>query len=199
LVIKALRTLIVDHFIVFPLVGYYVLYPGFKYFGMPSIHDPIPNPLTIMIQFIFFLIGVDTTFYWSHRLLHHPLFYKHIHKKHHEFKQSVGIAAEYSHPIEGLLNFISTVGPVIVSGCHLFTFVLFILIRIEETVESHSGYNFPFSVWSRIMPALQGGADRHEFHHSHNKGNFGMFAVWDYVCGTDQAYWEWKKKEQKSE
>lgn len=33
-----------------------------------------------------------------------------------------------------------------------------------ETVDAHSGYLFPFSPWS-LIPSIQGGADRHDFHH----------------------------------
>ena len=47
-----------------------------------------------------FLI-VDFMFYWVHRSLHWSGVYKYIHKQHHMFKQSVGIAAEYAHPVEG--------------------------------------------------------------------------------------------------
>lgn len=45
---------------------------------------------------IFVCIMVDDTlFYWSHRLLHHPKIYGMIHKKHHTFKHTIGIAVEY--------------------------------------------------------------------------------------------------------
>ena len=42
-------------------------------------------------------------FYWAHRALHHRSIYKYIHKKHHEFKATVAMAAEHAHPVEQLL------------------------------------------------------------------------------------------------
>eukprot|EP00658_Telonema_sp_P-2_P008722 TRINITY_DN13298_c0_g1_i4.p2 TRINITY_DN13298_c0_g1~~TRINITY_DN13298_c0_g1_i4.p2 ORF type:complete len:196 (+),score=18.39 TRINITY_DN13298_c0_g1_i4:418-1005(+) len=56
----------------------------------------------------------DAWFYWGHRLLHHPKLYW-IHKKHHSFHATIGVAALFSHPIEGLLvNAGSTfVGPLL--------------------------------------------------------------------------------------
>lgn len=36
---------------------------------------------------------------------------------------------------------------------------------------------------------------RHDYHHSHNVGNFGSFFVfWDWLCGTDQAYLAWRSR-----
>lgn len=32
-------------------------------------------------------------------------------------------------------------------------------------------------------------APAHDFHHTHNTGNFGgWFIFWDWLCGTDQRY-----------
>lgn len=42
----------------------------------------------------------DFFFYWSHRALHHRLLYRRIHKKHHDFKHSITISAEWCHPLE---------------------------------------------------------------------------------------------------
>lgn len=98
------------------------------------------------------------------------------------------IAAEYAHPVEQVLaNFIPTFGGLALCGAHPLTFMLWIVIRILETVESHSGYHFRYSPFS--FSDYQGGADVHDFHHSVNKGNYGSFTTfWDVVCGTDAAY-----------
>jgi len=141
--------------------------------------------------FIFILVE-DFLFYWSHRLLHHPKIYKHIHKKHHEFKSTIGIASEYAHPVESFISnlvpFIS--GPILVglmSQTHAFTFWLWTLIRITETVDAHSGYCFPISPFN-LLP-FQGGPERHEYHHFYNRGSYGsFFCFWDWVCGTDLPF-----------
>ena len=61
---------------------------------------PLPSLFSIIFQIILFMTVADTIFYWTHRLLHHRALYKHIHKQHHQFKNTIGIAAEYAHPVK---------------------------------------------------------------------------------------------------
>jgi fatty acid hydroxylase domain-containing protein 2 len=64
----------------------------------------VPNFYTVLWQ-LFVCVQVDDfLFYWSHRMLHHPLIYRYIHKKHHNFKHTIAIAVEWAHPIEELLS-----------------------------------------------------------------------------------------------
>ena len=64
-----------------------------------------------------------------------------------------------------------------------------------ESTDVHSGYNFPFSPF-HLLDRIQGGAERHDFHHSHNIGNFGsFFTFWDWITGTDRAYRDWKARQ----
>ena len=42
-------------------------------------------------------------------------------------------------------------------------------VRMWETIDSHSGYILPLSPWNALL-AIQGGAARHDYHHSHNIG-----------------------------
>ena len=52
----------------------------------------------IVLQLIFFAFMTDTTFYWSHRLMHSKSLWQY-HKVHHSLKVPLGIAAEYAHPV----------------------------------------------------------------------------------------------------
>jgi hypothetical protein len=63
----------------------FVLFDAFKYMGM-EIFVPLPPWPTVLKHWAFALVVNDTLFYWTHRLMHHRLFYKHFHKKHHEFR-----------------------------------------------------------------------------------------------------------------
>lgn len=115
---KCLHHLLINHFVVRPIL-LYALYYSFKvYFiwisyrkrwGMSTAVADLPSPTLVLFQIACFIIINDTLFYWSHRLFHHPAIYKYIHKKHHEvlfnhlltskFKTTIGIAAEYAHPV----------------------------------------------------------------------------------------------------
>lgn len=86
LVKRCLRDMAFSHCIKNPLELYFLVYPFCDYFGLVQIRGPVPSLGTIIWQIFFFMLVTDFIFYWSHRLLHHRLIYKHIHKKHHEFK-----------------------------------------------------------------------------------------------------------------
>lgn len=66
-----------------------------------------------------------------------------------------GLTSEYAHPAEILfLGFATIVGPAI-TGPHLITLWLWMVVRVLETVEAHCGYHFPWSI-SNFLP-LYGG------------------------------------------
>lgn len=66
-----------------------------------------------------------------------------------------GLTSEYAHPAEILfLGFATILGPAI-TGPHLITLWLWMVLRVLETVEAHCGYHFPWSL-SNYLP-LYGG------------------------------------------
>eukprot|EP00466_Bigelowiella_natans_P017488 jgi/Bigna1/39567/e_gw1.33.120.1 len=154
----------------------------------------VPGGWTIAWQIVVSILLEDFGFYWCHRLLHQDFLYGYVHKQHHQFHANVPIAAEYFHPVEDVLNILPTLlGPILLR-MHLGTLALWVMIRISEIVDAHSGYSLPFSPWDLLL-RIQGGADRHEYHHSHNKGCYGSFTkFWDWVAGTDVEYNEWRAK-----
>jgi len=159
-----------------------------------SKEPPFPTWTTILSQIVISFIIEDLWFYWFHRLLHWGPFYKYIHKIHHEHTAPFGISAEYAHPIESYILAIGTaLGPLFLQA-HLLTIWCWMFARVWQTVDVHSGYNFPWSP-NRFIP-FWGGAEFHDYHHMAFVGNYSStFTVWDRVFGTDQKYHEWKDKE----
>ena len=73
---------------------------------------------------------------------------------------------------------------------HIITSYMLSVIRILETTDGHGGYEIPWSPF-RLLP-LSGSATFHDYHHSHNLGNYGgLFSFWDTVCGTNKKYLEY--------
>ena len=170
---SAVKTIAFNHIVLGPAMGYFG-YQGAVDWGLHMGVDTFPSWLTSMWQITLFMVIDDTMFYWGHRLLHHKRIYKHIHKLHHSFYQPVGVASLYSHPIEVILT--NTIpfmtGPILV-GAHMSTTWMWLILRICETVDGHCGYDFSWSPY-RLLP-FSGDSAHHDFHHSHNKGNFGSF------------------------
>lgn len=183
----------VSHFLLYPVIAYF-LYPIFVHFGM-KVNAPVP-PLTVFARdFAVSILLNDTLFYWAHRMLHHPSIYQYVHKKHHRFNMSIGIAAAFAHPVEDLLaNLIPTLIGCVIMGSHVIVLATWLLVRLTETVDAHSGYSFSFSPF-HLLP-FQGGAERHDFHHSKNVGCYGAFTIfWDWFCGTDKAFLDFKRRQ----
>lgn len=163
------------------------LYDVHVFMGM-QVRAPLPSPGRIIRDVLLSLAFTDTTFYWSHRMLHHRLLYKHIHKKHHEFKAPVGVNTEYAHPLEHLIaNIFTTVGGPLLLGSHLLVMWVYVTGRLFETIDAHSGFDLPFL--PRWLSEYFCGSRMHDFHHEKNVGCYGTITCfWDWLCGTDKAY-----------
>jgi len=163
--------------------------------GGSPLPEDVPHWYTSLWQIAVCMVIEDTLFYWAHRMLHWPKIYGYVHKVHHQYKTSIGIASEYAHPIEFLVsNAIPfTAGPLLL-GIHYFTWWQWTILRIGETVDGHCGYEFPWSPY-RLLP-FSGSSTAHDYHHSHNVGNYASFFTWwDRWCGTDKSFVAFERKQ----
>lgn len=145
-----------------------------------------------------FLLIEDFSFYWQHRALHTPFLYKHIHKLHHQYKDPDAWAVEYAHVLEYAVTNASSVflGPLLLRS-HMKTLWIWLVVRLLEGIDGHCGYDFWFSPF-RYFP-FRPGANVHDYHHSHNVGNYGsFFTFWDTICGTDMSYRDYQMRKNKT-
>lgn len=190
LVYKNMRENIISHITAIPLLSY-LLYDIFDFFNI-QIRAPLPSCKIIIRDLCVAIFFTDMFGYWTHRMMHHRSVYKYVHKKHHEYKVNVGTASIYAHPLEDLVTNINAVFGNMIMGSHVLVLWLWLSIRLVEAVLAHSGYHFlPYSL---SFPFT--GGDYHEFHHSHNIGNYGQFfTFWDWIMGTDVAYYKWQRQQ----
>lgn len=191
LVQQCLTEMIINQAIIFPLSTYFLL-PYLTPKGIYRTGD-LPGLVEILTHFAATALINDTLFYWAHRLLHsNNWMYRNFHSQHHRFVDSIGIAAEFASPVESIFaNVIPTFLGLFICRAHVVTAGLWLFWRIGETVEAHSGFAFP---WSPFQLPFGLGARAHDWHHSHNRGVYGMFAFWDRIMGTDIEYREYLKK-----
>jgi Delta7-sterol 5-desaturase len=99
----------------------------------------IPYVIT-SAAFVYIFHG--TWFYWTHRAMHHPKIFKHVHKVHHLSRDITPMSAVAFHPIEAFVNgfygfFMITVLPIPI---HPIGFLIYGIIENWLTVYVHSGY-----------------------------------------------------------
>ncbi|XP_065858042.1 methylsterol monooxygenase 1-1-like [Euphorbia lathyris] len=166
-----------------------VSYPSIKMIGIRT-GLPLPSGWEICLQLLVYFLLEDYTNYWIHRFLHGKWGYEKIHRVHHEYAAPIAFAAPYAHWAEILiLGIPSFLGPAIVPG-HMVTLWLWIALRQIEAIETHSGYDFPWSP-TKYIP-FYGGADYHDYHHyvgGQSQSNFAsVFTYCDFIYGTDKGY-----------
>lgn len=184
---ECLKLVLLSHFMVeaFPI---WFFHPLCEKIGL-QFGVPFPAWTTIAWQVALFFVLEDAWHYWFHRGLHHGNWYKYIHKQHHRYAAPFGLAAEYAHPVEVMLLGFGTVGiPIIfcllTHNLHLFTVCLWIVGRLWQAVDAHSGYEFPWLL-HHVLP-IWAGADHHDEHHHHFIGNYASsFRMWDFCLGTE--------------
>ncbi|KAF5237029.1 hypothetical protein FANTH_11016 [Fusarium anthophilum] len=175
-------------------------HPVATYLGM-DYGVPFPPVWKMALQIAICFIMEDAWHYWFHRALHYGPLYKAIHKMHHTYSAPFGLAAEYASPIETALLGIGVVGcPVVllaVTGeLHLFTMYTWIVLRLFQAIDSHSGYDFPWSL--RHFLPVWAGAAHHDLHHEKFIGNYASsFRWWDYCLDTEAGAEAHKRRREK--
>jgi sterol desaturase/sphingolipid hydroxylase (fatty acid hydroxylase superfamily) len=136
------------------------------------------SPVTIAWHLLAYAAINETIFYWSHRTLHGPWLYKRVHARHHRFVHVRVPVAEYAHGVENAVNFVAFFAGPLLLGAPFTTLMVWVVLRIFETAEAHSGYAFTSS------------GSRHAYHHLHaHDGCYGSFlGLWDTLLGTDRAW-----------
>lgn len=151
----------------------------------------LPSLFTFTWQYIVMAFLEDFFFYWTHRLLHLPCLYR-FHKRHHSHADTTIFSNSNDHPLDYCLgNAIPVLmGLVVLKGSiHVSTVNTFILFRMWQAWESHSGYEFPWNPF--VISSISANTAYHSYHHIKNMGNYGDFlTIWDTIFGTNKEYLE---------
>ncbi|RDY04212.1 Methylsterol monooxygenase 1-1 [Mucuna pruriens] len=176
-----------------------ISYPIMKWIGIRT-GLSLPSGWEIFWQILVYFVIEDFSHYWIHRMLHFKWAYEKIHKVHHEYTAPIGLSAPYAHWAEIIiLGFPSFLGPALVPG-HITTYWLWFILRQLQAIETHSGYDFPWSP-TKYIPFYGGPAYR-DYHHyiaGKSQSNFAsVFTYCDYIYGTHKGYLYTNKMREKN-
>lgn len=162
---------------------------GWQNAGWTKIYtDPGIFPLWYLpVSLFLYLFLHDTWFYWTHRLLHRPQWFKAAHAVHHDSRPPTAWAAMSFHPLEAITGAVVIPVLVITIPIHVAVLGLVLLVMTVMGVSNHMGWEmFPRWIVRGRLGQWLITATHHEKHHELYRGNYGLyFRFWDRLCGTD--------------
>lgn len=140
-------------------------------------------PLSVLL----YMLAHDAWFYWTHRLMHRPWWFKRLHAVHHDSRPPTAWAAMSFHPWEALTGAVVIPALVFVIPIHVAALGLVLTIMTVMGIANHMGWEM-FPRW--LVHGRAGRwlitATHHQMHHDRYQGNYGLyFRHWDRLCGTD--------------
>jgi sterol desaturase/sphingolipid hydroxylase (fatty acid hydroxylase superfamily) len=160
--------------------------------GMTQIYtDPAAYPLWYLpVSVLLYLFIHDTWFFWTHRWMHIPKWFRRVHYVHHLSHPPTAWAAMSFHPWEALSG--AVLIPVLVFLLPIHVGALGVVVTIMSIfgVTNHMGWEIiPQSLVKGPLGRLVITASHHDQHHRRGACNYGLyFRIWDYVCGTDRGF-----------
>ena len=136
-----------------------------------------------------YLLLHDSWFYWTHRLMHRPWWFKRMHAVHHASRPPTAWAAMSFHPFEAISGALIIPLLTLLIPIHIGMLGVLLAIMTVMGVTNHMGWEmFPRRL-------VQGGlgkwlitASHHELHHQKYRCNYGLyFRFWDHLLGTDRG------------
>lgn len=174
-------------FLVFAIMDVFLLYSESK--GYTKLYFDISDYGYVWLGVSFFLVLFidDMFFYWSHRAMHLPRFYKFFHKVHHESTDPSPLTAFAFHPSEAIIeNMMHFVLPFLLP-LHFGTIIAWQIFSMLNNVLAHLGYEIYPKIWVKL-PIMQfkTASTHHNMHHQLFNGNYALyFTWWDKWMGTE--------------
>lgn len=137
----------------------------------------------LLITIPLLLILHDAYFYWMHRLMHHRLLFRRVHRLHHLSRTPSSWAA-YSFSI-GEAAIMTLFVPLTISvlPVHPIALFVFLAIMIVRNAMGHSGVEFHPRFWVDSPLDLMTTVTHHDLHHQRLDGNFGLYYLVGQIDG----------------
>jgi sterol desaturase/sphingolipid hydroxylase (fatty acid hydroxylase superfamily) len=172
---------------VLAIIALVILYTPFSkytrvYFNL-SDHPGWWLPVSVLLS----LVIHDTYFYWTHRILHHPRFFRVAHLVHHQSTNPSPWTSYSFHFIEAWVEGAVLLPIVFILPMHPLGIILFAISGFIINVYGHLGYEImPRHFRKSFLFEIFNTSVHHNLHHSKFKGNYGLyFRIWDRLMGTE--------------
>jgi sterol desaturase/sphingolipid hydroxylase (fatty acid hydroxylase superfamily) len=140
-----------------------------------------------LLSLVLMIVAHDAYFYWTHRLMHHPVVLRRVHRTHHLSRTPTPWTAYAFDPAEAVVQvgfppLFAALVPV-----HPLVLLVWSVHMILRNVLGHAGFElmpagFARSRWLGWLTT----ATHHDLHHSTFGWNYGLyFTWWDRLMGTE--------------
>ena len=169
--------------LIFAFAGYLM---GLEWqMGIAKIYLPLDQYGYAYLPGSFVLVSAihEIYFYFTHRLMHIPFVYRHIHATHH-FSRNTSPWASFSfHPGEALVQAAFLPLLICLLPLHPLILIAYLTFMTLTAISNHMGYELIPSRWI-LKWFISGG--HHALHHKNFDCNYGLyFRVLDQLFGTD--------------
>jgi lathosterol oxidase len=132
----------------------------------------------LVLSVVLLLLLTETMVYWTHRALHHPLLFRTIHVRHHQFRQPTPWAAFAFHPLDAFAQAFPYHVAAFVFPLHVGAYTVAMSLGMVWSISIHDRVSLFPHRWLLY-------AGHHTLHHLHNRFNLGQyFTAWDRLGGT---------------
>lgn len=145
------------------------------------------GPIWFWASLVLMILAHDAYFYWVHRIIHRPQFFRAFHRRHHRSMNPSPFSA-YSFDI-GEAALMGAFVPlwVLIVPTHWEAVGLFVLHQIVRNTMGHSGYELsPATKDAKPLFDWMTTTTHHDLHHAQAGWNYGLyFTWWDRWMGTE--------------
>ncbi|WP_166417323.1 sterol desaturase family protein [Cochlodiniinecator piscidefendens] len=139
------------------------------------------HPVWFVAMFLLIPLWESFYFYWIHRLLHVPFFYKRFHALHHRNINVGPWSGMAMHPVEHLIYF-GTVLIHFVVAAHPIHILYHLQYYALTAITTHTGFE---GLVIKDKDRLKLGTFHHQMHHRYFECNYGSLEIpWDKLFGS---------------
>ncbi len=165
-------------FLVHKYTGHTMMYTDINQYGV----------VYTVASFFIFVFYSDTTFYWSHVLMHKSKPFIRAHAPHHQFVNVTPWAAYAFGTGEAILSAGSFMFLMLLMPWHPMTLFVYVVFSVSYNGLIHSGYDFHPKSWrSNSVLKWLSTPTHHIYHHQKLNCNYGfILTFWDKVMKTEK-------------